>query len=253
VLVDIRRKVGLISGSAQGLGRAFALKLAELGVVVVCVDLNEEKLNRVRAEISEKGGTVRTYQADIVNEKRINQIVGETVAEFGRLDVLINNASVFSSIKMRPFDEIPLDEWNIVTQVQLNGMFNLTKAVSPHMKKARSGQIINISSNTIFSGRPFYLHYVTAKSAVIGFTRGLAKEMGEFGVRANCVTLGPVMTEVPRETVSSEQWKHLISLQCIHEQARPEYIADVIAFLCSEESRWITGQIINVDAGMSMP
>jgi 3-oxoacyl-[acyl-carrier protein] reductase len=178
-------------------------------------------------------------------------MVDRTIEQFGRVDVLINNAAIFATIKMKPFEEITFEEWNRLMAVNLAGTFLCCQAVVPHMRKQKMGRIINISSTTVLMGRPWYAHYVTSKAGIIGLTRALANELGSDNITVNTILPGATETEIPRETVSPEEAKALVAAQAIHRRETPEDVVGTAVFLASQDSSFITGQSINVDGGLN--
>ena len=242
----LKDKVAIITGAGQGLGRAYAQRFAREGAKVVVAELNADKGRAVAAEVG--GQFVRT---DIADEASCNALAAATVDKFGRIDVLVNNAAIFSTLKMRPFWEIPAAEWDELMAVNVRGVWLAAKAVAPQMRKQASGRIVNISSGVIWMGRPNYLHYVASKGAVLAMTRAMAKELGEFGINVNCITPGPVYTEVPRATVTPQQREAMIGAQSIKRAAGTQDLEGTVVFLCSEDAAFITGQTINVDGGMN--
>lgn len=244
-------KTALVTGSGQGIGRAFAKRLASEGAQVIVLDLNGEAARRVAAEIEADGGAALAWAADVADEPAVQAAVAAGVERFGRIDALINNASIFATIKMGPFDQIPIEDWTSIIRVNLTGVFVCCKAVAPTMRRQSSGAIVNISSSTTFMGRRDYAHYVSSKSGVIGLTRALATELGDDNVRVNAIAPGSVETEVPRETVTPEQAQALISRQALHRRLVPGDIAGAAVFLLSDEAAMMTGQTLVVDGGLS--
>jgi 3-oxoacyl-[acyl-carrier protein] reductase len=244
--VKAKDKVAIITGAGQGLGRAYALRLAKEGAKVVVAELNPEKGKAVADEA--KGLFVRTNVAD---EASVQAMARQAVDAYGRIDILVNNAAIFSTLKMRPFWEIPLAEWDELMGVNVRGVWLAAKAVVPQMRKQRSGRIVNISSGAVLMGRPNYLHYVASKGAVISMTRAMARELGEFGINVNAITPGAVYTEIPRETVTPEQREAMIRAQSIKRAAAPQDLEGTVVFLCSDDAAFITGQTINVDGGLN--
>jgi 3-oxoacyl-[acyl-carrier protein] reductase len=238
-------KVAIITGAGQGLGRAYALRLAQEGAKVVVAELNADQGKAVAQEA--KGLFVRTNVAD---EASVQAMARQAVDAYGRIDILVNNAAIFSTLKMRPFWEIPLAEWDELMGVNVRGVWLAAKAVVPQMRKQRSGRIVNISSGVVWMGRPNYLHYVASKGAVISMTRAMARELGEFGINVNAITPGAVYTEIPRETVTPEQREAMIRAQSIKRAATPQDLEGTVVFLCSDDAAFITGQTINVDGGL---
>lgn len=244
-------RVVLVTGAAQGLGRAFAHRFAADGARVVVTDRDLPGARRVRDELAAGGSEALAVQLDVADEAQVADGVQETVDAFGRVDVLVNNAAVFSTIAMKPFEELALDEWETALRVNLTGMFLCARAVAPHMRRQRYGRIVNLSSSTVLMGRPRYLHYVASKSGVIGFTRALARELGDSGVTVNAVMPGATRTEVPRESMDDEQIVDILERQSIHEPLTPQDIAAGVAFAASDENRLMTGQILVIDGGLS--
>ena len=247
----LQGKVAVITGSGQGLGRAYALRFAQEGAHIVVADIQEDNAYSVVQEVHHLGGEAVAVEVDVSDAGRVDSMIDQTVEQFGQVDVLINNASIFSTIKMKPFEEITLEEWNQLMAVNLTGSFLCCQAVSPHMRERKQGRIINISSGVVLMGRPWYAHYVASKSGIIGLTRALAKELGGDNITINAITPGPTETEVPRETVSPEQAKAMVEAQAIHRRETPEDLVGVAVFLASDDSGFITGQVINVDGGLN--
>ena len=248
-LTSVRDKIVVVTGAGQGIGRTFAKVFAAAGAVPVIAEINGEKAEAVSAEIREAGGRAAVAVADMSNADAVEGMVSRLVSEFGRIDVLINNAGIFSTLKMRPFDEIPLEEWRKVLEVNITGVMLCCRAVVPHMRAAGWGRIVNMSSGSILLGRANYLHYTTSKSALVGMTRSMAREVGASGITVNAVMPGAVVTEIPRETVTPEQREAINARQCIPRAQTPDDLVGLMLFLASEGSRFMTGQTINIDGG----
>jgi 3-oxoacyl-[acyl-carrier protein] reductase len=238
-------RLAVVTGAGQGLGRAFAARLLGEGARVVIADLDGAKAKAVAGELGEGAFAEEVDVADAASVAAL----AERTAALGTVDVLVNNASIFSTIEMRPFDEIPLTEWGRVLDVNVTGTYLCSRAFVAGMRAAGYGKIVNISSATVFIGRPLYLHYVTSKAAVIGLTRALASELGPDGIRVNAVTPGATETEVPRKTVTPEQAERIIAAQAIKRREIPDDVVGTVAFLAAPDSDFITGQTINVDGG----
>ena len=240
-------RVALITGAAQGLGRAFAHRLVAEGARVAVADRNMKGAEGVVEEL----GDDRAFavQVDVADEASVGAMISAIVQRWSRLDVLVNNASIFSSISMKPFEEISVAEWDELMAVNVKGAFLCARAVAPVMKGASYGKIVNISSATVWIGRPYYLHYVTSKAALIGMTRALSRELGPFNVTVNAVTPGATETEIPRQTVTPAQSLQIVEGQAIKRREVPADLVGTVAFLSSADSDFITGQTINVDGG----
>ncbi len=241
--------VSIITGSGQGLGRAMALRLAECGFIVVVADLNADKAEAVTEEIRSSGGLAQAESVDVSDESSVGAAVERVLSQQGRIDVLVNNAAIFSTLTMKPFTDIQPTEWEAVISVNVNGMFLCARAVAPAMKRQRSGRIINMSSATVLMGRPNYLHYVTSKSAAIGMTRSLARELGGYGIAVNAIMPGAVKTEIARESVKDGAFAAIVAEQSIHELVTPRDIADLVVYLSSDSARLMTGQTLVLDGG----
>lgn len=244
-------KVVVITGAGQGLGRAYALRFASMGHHIAALDINADSLARVAHEVQALGQTCLPLTVDIGDAAAVAHAGQQIDARFGRADILINNAAIFSSLKMRPFEEIPLDEWSRVLHVNVTGTMLTVKALLPLMRRHRWGRVINISSAAVVMGRANYLHYTTSKAAVIGMTRSLARELGPHGITVNVVLPGATDTEVARETVTPAQKQAQISMRCIPREENTDDVTGAVVFLASEDSRFITGQSLVVDGGLT--
>ena len=247
--MKLQGKVAIVTGGARGLGKAYALRLAEEGARVVVVDVLETGL--VQKEIEAKGGEALALQMDVTDEKGTEEMAQKTIDRFGRIDILINNAAMFASISKKPFYDISGSEWDQVIGVNLKGTFLCSKAVYPQMEKQGKGKIINVSSGTFYKGIPFFLHYVTTKGGVIAFTRALAREVGDQGICVNAIAPGLTVSDGTAESPSytDDYYKATVNTRCIKKIETPEDLTGTIVFLASDDSNMITGQTIVVDGG----
>ena len=243
-------KVVIVTGAARGLGKAFSLRLAQEGAKITAADILD--VADTVAEIEAQGGMALGLKVDISREEDTLRMAEETVTRFGSIDVLINNAAMFSSIVMKPFYEIDAQEWDRLMEVNVKGAWLCAKAVFPQMKKQGKGNIISISSGTIFSGRPGFLHYLASKAAIVGLTRGLATELGDYGIRANAVAPGYILTEAGRIVMPEERQIRSSQHRCLKRVEQPEDLVGAIVFLASDESDFVTGQTLLVDGGASL-
>ncbi|WP_022884478.1 SDR family NAD(P)-dependent oxidoreductase [Glaciibacter superstes] len=242
-------KASFITGSGQGIGREFALRFASAGAAVAVADLDERQAQAVADEIIAVGGRAIGIGVDVADEEAVETAVKVALGAFGRLDVLLNSAAIFSTLTMKPFDEISASEWRKVIDVNLTGTFLCTKAVAAHMRAQGSGTIINISSATVLSGRPNYLHYVASKAGLVGLTRSLARELGPDGVTVNVIMPGSVDTGIARDSARPEAVEQIVGGQSIKRRLVPGDIVGAAVFLASSAASAITGQTMVVDGG----
>jgi len=241
------RKVALITGAARGIGKAVAIKYAKNGYDIalnyVSDNTNIEELKR---EIGQYGANILFVKADVSKENEVKEMVDKVNENFGRIDVLVNNAGINKDMLLMRMKEEDFDK---VINVNLKGTFLVTKAVIPYMMKKREGRIINVSSVVGISGNAGQANYAASKAGIIGFTKSIAKEVASRNIRANCVAPGFIATDMTE--CLSEEIKNNINNQIpMKRMGTPEDIANVIYFLGSEESSYITGQVINIDGGM---
>ena len=237
-------KIALVTGAGRGIGRAIAGGLAAAGARIAVADLKGAE----EAAAAFDGGVGIT--GDVSSEKDAERIVREVVAHCGRLDILVNNAAMFATVEMKPFTEITLDEWRGVMSVNLDGVFLMTRAAVPEMRKHGGGKILNIASGTFFEGSPFFLHYVASKGGVIGMTRSLARELGSDGIQVNAIAPGFTLSEGAIELGVDEQVVQAsIMARAIKREERPDDLVGAAVFLCGPGADFITGQTIAVDGG----
>lgn len=239
----------VITGAGQGIGRAFAKAFAQAGATAVIAELNARKATDVAEEIMEAGGKALAIETDVSDEASINLMAGIVEDQCGRIDTLINNAGIFSTLEMRPFDQIPLDEWERVLRVNVTGPFLCARAVLPAMRRQKRGRIINIASGAVSLGRPNYLHYIASKSALAGMSRSMARELGGDGITVNSILPGATFTEIERKTVTPEQKQRIVAMQCIPRPETPDDLVGTALFLASDHAAFVTGQSINLDGG----
>ena len=246
----LKDRVCIITGSGQGIGKYYAHRLAQEGAVVVIADHEDRSGRKVAEDIKSKGYRTLFVRTDVSDERSTDDLARITAETYGCIDILINNAAVFSGLGFKPFDEISVEEWDRVMAVNLKGSWLCCKSVIPFMKKRKKGKIINTSSSAWETGRPYYLHYSTSKAGIVGFTRSLAREVGDWNINVNCVSYAGVRTEIERESFSTEAQKRLLGQQAIKRPGMPEELVGTILFLASEDSNFLTGQNIHPNGGV---
>ncbi|MGY6708264.1 MAG: pyridoxal 4-dehydrogenase, SDR-type [Rhizobiaceae bacterium] len=238
-------KTALVTGAAQGIGKAIAARLAADGATVVVSDINAEGAAAAAAAI---GNGSFAITADISDPEAVTAMFATIESKTGGVDILVNNASIVPFVA---WDDVDLDHWRKIIDVNLTGTFIVTRAATDQMRAAKkAGRVISIASNTFFAGTPNMAAYVAAKGGIIGFTRALATELGQYGITANALTPGLIESDGVKDSPHNESFGFVDMLQAVKGKGQPEHIADVVSFLASDDARWMTGQTLNVDAGM---
>jgi|AraplaMF_Col_mMF_1032025.scaffolds.fasta_scaffold00315_36 NAD(P)-dependent dehydrogenase (short-subunit alcohol dehydrogenase family) len=238
-------RVAVVSGAAQGMGKAVALRLGQEGATVIAADINGKGAEATAKEI---GGKSFGQQTDIGDPASVKALFDAVAAKAGKLDVLVNVAAIVPFVK---WDELTFDEWRRVARVNFDGLFLMCKAGSDLMRKNNYGRIVNFGSNSMLAGTPNMAHYVATKGGVFSFTRALATELGGYKITCNTVMPGLTDTEGVQTTPHKDAFGFVDMLQAIKGKGVPADIVPAVAFLASEEAHWITGQALNVDAGMA--
>jgi NAD(P)-dependent dehydrogenase (short-subunit alcohol dehydrogenase family) len=240
----------VVTGGGQGLGRAYAQRIAADGATVIIADINVEAGEKVKAEITASGQAAHFHRLDVADPASCAELAAAVAKNHGALHGLVNNAAIFSTITMKPFWEIPVAEWDRLMAVNLRGPFLLTSALLPSLRQAGNASVVNVGSDAVYLGRGGYLHYVASKGGVAGMTYAMARELGGDSIRVNAISPGPTYTEIPRGTVSPAQKTAMHAAQAIHRDAGPEDMVGVVAFLLGDDSRFVTGQVISVSGGL---
>jgi 3-oxoacyl-[acyl-carrier protein] reductase len=216
-MLRLENKVAIVTGGGHGIGRAYCRGLAVEGANVVVADIDLPAAEETRKQVEQGKGRAIAVHVDVSSEQGTLAMAEAAVRAFGKIDILVNNAAVFATIPISrvSFDQVPLEEWDRVMLVNLKGMWLCCRAVAPYMKKQKSGKIVNISSGTIFSGHGMRIHYVTSKAGVIGFTRTLARELGDFGINVNTLTPGSTLSE-PQDNVKAVEFRQSgVATRCL--------------------------------------
>jgi len=246
--MNLSTRVAIVTGSGRGIGRAIALKLAEVGATVVVNDIGDVKpVEAVVKEIKAIGKQCLPVMADVSSASDVARLVEETIAAYKRVDILVNNAGINRDQLLLRMSE---EDWDKVLAVDLKSVFLCTKAVLRHMAKQRWGRIISLSSIVGIVGNKGQANYASAKAGIIGFTRSIAKEVASHGITVNAVAPGFIDTEMTRQL--REEWKQELKKRIpVGDFGSPRDVAEAVAFLASEEARYITGQVLGIDGGMA--
>lgn len=243
-------KIALVTGASRGIGRAIAIGMAKRGFDVAINDIERQKdaLEEVADEIGALGQRALAVYADVSNKADVEAMVSKTIDAFGRIDAIVNNAGILIASDVEHLKE---EHWDSVLDINAKGTFLVIQAVLPHMKKQRYGRIVNIASIGGKHGAPEQAHYSASKAAVMGFTRVLAQEVGIFGITANCICPGIILTDMGRVNLDDvavrEAWQEKTAMRRIGD---PEDVVGPVAFLASDDAAFVTGQSLNVDGGI---
>jgi NAD(P)-dependent dehydrogenase (short-subunit alcohol dehydrogenase family) len=244
-MARLEGKVAVVTGAARGIGRAIAEGLAADGARIVVADLHgaEEAASTFRDGVG--------ITADVAAEDDVARMVADAVAACGQIDILVNNAGLYASLEMRPFEQIPLEEWRRVMDVNVASMFLTCRAVLPLMRELGGGRIVNISSGTPFRGVPLLLHYVTSKGAIVALTRALAREVGKDNVLVNCVAPGfTISAGVEAHPEVIEKLREVsVAARTLQRDQVPADVVGAVVFLCGPGAEFITGQTMVIDGG----
>jgi 3-oxoacyl-[acyl-carrier protein] reductase len=240
-------KVALVTGASKGIGRAIAEKLVEMGAQVAFTYLSSvEKGQALEQELTANGGKAKGFRSDASDMAQADKLIEDVVAEFGKIDILVNNAGITRDGLLMRMTE---DQWDAVINTNLKSVFALTKGATKHMMRAKSGSIINITSVVGIKGNAGQANYAASKSGIIGFTKSVALELGSRNIRCNAVAPGFIETEMTGELDQKvvDEWRKAIPLK---RGGTPEDVANAVAFLASDQSSYISGQVLQVDGGM---
>jgi len=243
--------VVIITGAGKGLGKAFALRFADEGAKLVLVTRKDmDGLKKAAEEVSAKGADCLVFQADVTKLADMQTVADEAVKQFGKIDVLVNNAAYYFGVERKPFDAIAPEEWDMMMSINVKGPWICARTVFPSMKAQGKGKIINLTSEVFFTGSNGFVHYVASKGGVVGLTRALAAELGPDNITVNAVAPGFTDTEASRTI--ADVAKYDTSKTPLRRLGRAEDIVGAVIFLASDDADFITGEIILVDGGRAM-
>jgi NAD(P)-dependent dehydrogenase (short-subunit alcohol dehydrogenase family) len=247
---SLEGRVAVVTGAGGGLGEGICLGLAAEGAAVVCTGRTPAKLAAIRDKVISAGGTAIAETLDVRDEQSVNAGMARIASEFGRIDILVNNAAIYPR---RAWTEITPAEWDEVLGTNLKGYFLCARAAFPHLEAGGHGRIINVASITVFGGWGMLLDYVASKGGVVAFTRALAREVGPAGVTVNTISPGAFPTDAEKIHPDQEGYtRYVLEGQSIKRRGTPEDIGNLVTFLASDRASFITGQLIQIDGGWVM-
>ena len=251
--LDLTDRVVIITGGATGIGKIYSTRLAEAGAKVVIADIVDEANHKLAKELTDRGLQAFAKTTDVADQAMTEALAKATVDKWGRIDGLVNNASLMAVLGRKPWTEIPAAEWDRVMQVNTKGPFLCALAVYPYMKEQGGGKIVNIASSRVWEGGKWRLHYSASKGAVLVFTRALAREIGSDNICVNSISPGFTLSETQVATSTNQHMAaRAESDKCFDRDQVPDDLVGALMFLLSDASNYITGQCINVDGGRSM-
>jgi NAD(P)-dependent dehydrogenase (short-subunit alcohol dehydrogenase family) len=248
----LQDKVVVVTGAAQGIGLQYAVQLAADGAAVVVADLQDVKAAEAAEAIRATGGRAIAVPLDITDDRSNAELVEKTLAEYGRIDGLVNNAALYSGIEIIGWTDIEVDDWDRMMRINVRGLWQTSRAVVPAMRSTGGGSIVNVAS--IAAWGMGIMHYAVSKAAVIGLTRTMAKLAGADNITVNAIAPGVIATEATLNLVGGDpaRLERRVEAQALKRVGQPEDLAGTISFLCSDAARWMTGQVIIVDGGSVM-
>ncbi len=251
----LKSRVAIVTGGGRGIGRAYCLRLAEEGANVIVADLDLESAKDVANEIGAAGGRAIAHKVDISSESETNELAKVTIDTFGKIDILVNNAAYMAECSYKPLSAYTVEEWDQCYAVNVRGTWLCSKAVIPYMQEKKYGKIINIASGTTFAGLPMLLPYVSSKGAVVVMTKAMARELGEFSINVNTLSPGYVSGTAGMQAMGGKPMgmdEQVSFMQHIPRPQQPNDLVGTLIYLASDDSEFLTGQLIEVDGGLIM-
>jgi len=241
----LENKVAIVTGGGRGLGKVYCLRMAEEGAKVVVADILDREAEETVGEIKAKGGTAAAIKVDVTSESDTQRMAEEAVKKFGRIDILVNNAGYYYGMGRKKFHEVSSEEWDKAMLVNAKGTWLCAKAVFPQMKKQGKGKIINVSTEAVFAPTKGFIHYTASKAAVIGITRVLAGELGQYGICVNVIVPGVVDTAATRSYMTIEKFD--VNSVPLGRVEQPEDVVGSVIFFASDDSDYVSGQSLLID------
>lgn len=243
-------KVAIVTGSARGIGRAYAERLAELGAHVVVADINEPGAKEAAGELEAKGFAATSHVVDISDPVSAKALAASTVDQLGAIDILVNNAALYAGLQWAVAEDVDLSYWKRMVDVNISGMFYMCRAVIPTMRAQERGKIVNQASGAAYLAAPLALHYCVTKAAAITMTKVLAKELGEDNINVNAIAPGIIGTEATQSSVPEVMQEMVVESSALKRAGTPADLLGVLEFLCTAASDYMTGQTLVVDGGI---
>ncbi|MFI5046479.1 MAG: SDR family NAD(P)-dependent oxidoreductase [Acidimicrobiia bacterium] len=251
-MAEFDGRVAVVTGAGHGIGTEYARQLATMGAHVVLADIDEESAVVATKNLTDEGLPASAAGLDIADAEACVATLDRVVAEHGTVDVLVNNAALYRDRDFAIAEEIGLDMWERMIDINISGTFYMCRAAIPHMKRQGYGRIVNQSSASAYATVPRSLHYSMTKAAVVTMTKTLARELGPFGITVNAIAPGVIDTEATRSVVPADLLERGVAQTSLGRIGQPEDLAPLVAFLCSDGGSYITGQTIVVDGGITM-
>jgi NAD(P)-dependent dehydrogenase (short-subunit alcohol dehydrogenase family) len=248
--MNLNGRVAVVTGGGRGIGREYCEALAARGASVVAADIDVTSAEETAELVAKNGGESAAVAVDVSDRDSTLALAEEVGRRFGRADILVNNAAIYHSIRSDPQLTVDIDYWRRVFAVNLDGALLMTQAVAPMMIDGAWGRVVMQSSAAAYMGMGG--HYAVSKLALLGLTRGFARELGGHGITVNAIAPGAIATEATAATVSAEALTRLDAMSLIPKRAEPHELAGTLLFLCSDEAAWITGQTLSVDGGLAL-
>lgn len=249
-MADLNGRVAIVTGAARGIGREYAQALAAAGACVVVADRELDGAAETVRLIGDAGGVAHPFAVDVTDEDGVIALAEFTVSECGGIDVLVNNAAIWAGLRPATMTDVTLEEWTAVMNVNVTGVWLVSRAVVPHMTERGGGAIVNQSSVGAYLGGPNVTHYATSKGAVNALTRAMARDLGPSGIRVNAIAPGQIANEATLSVVSGDRLEAMTRQQCLPRAGGADDLTGPLMFLCSDDAKFMTGQVLVVDGGL---